>query len=86
MAELKLTGIALKRPKMLRKHHKYRQGDEFIRNSDVFLLLYWPLNNDRLNLHTNSYNICVTQQRFSLVSLGYLWSYPPFIIHLVILF
>ena len=40
MAELKLTGIALKRPKMLRKHHKYRQGDKFIRNSDVFLLLF----------------------------------------------
>ena len=53
MAELKLTGIALKRPKMLRKHHKYRQADK-LRDSDVFLLLFWPLNNDRLNLHTNS--------------------------------
>ena len=30
------------------------------------------LNNNRLNLHTNPYNISVTQQRFSLVSLGYL--------------
>ena len=29
--------------------------------------------NDRLNVHTNSYNISVTQQRFSLVSLGCLW-------------
>ena len=31
-----------------------------------------PLNNDPLNLHTNPYNIAVTQQRVSLVSLGYL--------------
>ena len=26
---LKLAGIALKRPKMLRKHHKFRQGKKF---------------------------------------------------------
>ena len=32
---------------------------------------FWPLNNDRLNPHTNPYNISVTQ-RFSLVSLNYL--------------
>ena len=61
---LKVAGIALKRPKMLRKHHKFREGDK-VRNSDVFLLLFWPLNNDRLSLHTNSYNISVTQQRFT---------------------
>ena len=58
---------------MLRKHHKLIQGDK-TGNSDVFLLLFWTLNNDRLNLHTNSYNISVTQQQFSLVSLGCLWS------------
>ena len=29
-----------------------------------------PLNNDPLNLHTNPYNISVTQQHVSLVSLG----------------
>ena len=52
---------------MLRKQHKFTQGDR-VRNSNVF----WPLNNDRLNLHTNSYNISLTQQRFN-DSLGYLW-------------
>ena len=71
--KLKLAGIALKQPKMLRKHHKFRQRDK-VRNSDVFLLLFLTLNNDRLNPYTNPYNISVTQQRFSLVSLGYLWS------------
>ena len=30
-------------------------------------------NNDRFNPRTNPYNISVTQQRLSLVSLGYLW-------------
>jgi len=39
LAELKLAGIALKRPKMLRKSNKFRQGDK-VRNSDVFLLLF----------------------------------------------
>ena len=35
-----------------------------------FYYYFGPLNNDYLNLHTNSYNISVTQQQFSLVSLG----------------
>ena len=34
--KLKIAGIALKRPKMLKKHHKFRQGDK-VRNSDVCL-------------------------------------------------
>ena len=38
-ADVKLAGIALKRPKMPRKHHKFRQGDRY-KNSDVFLLLF----------------------------------------------
>lgn len=38
-AELKLAGIALKWPNMLRPHHKFKQGDE-LRNSDDFLLLF----------------------------------------------
>ena len=29
-----------------------------------FYFYFWPLINDRLNLHTNSYNISATQQRF----------------------
>ena len=41
-AELKLAGITLKLPKMLRKHHIFRQGDK-VRNSDVFLLLFLTL-------------------------------------------
>ena len=41
-AELKLAGISLKRPKMLRKHHIFRQLDK-VRNSDVFLLLFLTL-------------------------------------------
>ena len=73
MAELKLAGITLKRPKMLRKHNILRQGDK-ARNSDVFLLLFLTLHNDRLNLSTNPHNISVMQQRFSFVSLRYLWS------------
>ena len=36
--KLKIAGIALKRPKMLKNHHKFRQGDK-VRNSDVCLLL-----------------------------------------------
>ena len=39
-----------------------------------FYYYFWPLNNDRLNLRTNPHIIYVMQQRFSLVSLGYLWS------------
>ena len=39
-----------------------------------FYYYFEPLNNDHLNLHTNSYNISVKQQQFSLVSLGCLWS------------
>ena len=35
--------------------------------------LYCRFCNDRLNLHKNPYNVSVTQQRLSLVSLGYLW-------------
>ena len=31
--ELKLAGIALKQPKVLKKHHKFRQRDQ-VRNSD----------------------------------------------------
>ena len=37
--KLKLAGIAMKRQKMQRKHHKFRQGHK-ARNSDVFLLLF----------------------------------------------
>ena len=59
---------------MLRKHHKFGRGHK-VRNSDVSLLLF-ELNNDSLNLHTNPYDISVMQQRFSLVSLGYVWAYP----------
>ena len=39
-----------------------------------FYYYFEPLDNDHLNLHTNSYNISVKQQQFSLVSLGCLWS------------
>ena len=63
-AEPKLAEIALKWPKLLRKHHILM----------YFYYYFWPLNNDRLNLRTNPHNISVMQQRFSLVSLGYLWS------------
>ena len=38
-AELKLAGIALKRPKLLRKHNKVKQGHK-VRNSEVSLLLF----------------------------------------------
>ena len=42
-AKLKLAGIALKRSKMRRKHHKFRQGHK-VKKSDVFLLLiFTPL-------------------------------------------
>ena len=54
---------------MLRKHHKFRHGHK------VKITKFWPLNKDRLNLHTNPYKISVTQQRFSLLSLGYLWKH-----------
>ena len=50
--------------KLLRKHHILI----------YFYYYFWPLNNDRLDLHTNPDNISVMQQRFSSVSLGYLWS------------
>ena len=39
-----------------------------------FYYYFLPLNNDRLNLRTIPHNISVMQQRFSLVSFGYLWS------------
>ena len=74
-AELKLAGITLKQPKKLRKHNIFRQGDK-VRNSDVFLLLFLTLHNDRLNLSTNPHNISVMQQRSSFVSLGYLCQNP----------
>ena len=64
---------------MLRKHHKFRQGHK------VKITRFWPLNKDRLNLHTNPYIISVTQQRFSLLSLGYLWKHF-FIVVLVCMF
>ena len=56
--------IALKWPKLLRKHH-------------ILMYFYYyllPLNNVLLNFRTNPHNISVMQQRFSFVSLGYLWS------------
>ena len=64
---------------MLRKHHKFRQGHK------VKITRFWPLNKDRLNLHTNPYIISVTKQRFSLLSLGYLWKHF-FIVVLVCMF
>ena len=76
---IKLAGTTPKRPKMLRKHHKFRQGHK------VKITRFWPLNKDRLNLHTNPYIISVTQQRFSLLSLGYLWKHF-FIVVLVCMF
>ena len=39
-----------------------------------FYYYFEHLDNDHLNLHTNSYNISVKQQQFSPVSLGCLWS------------
>ena len=48
---------------MLRKHHKFRHGDK-VKNSNVFLLLFDPPNNDRLKISIQfySYNyISVTQ-------------------------
>ena len=38
-AELKLAGIALKGPKLLRKHNKVKQGHK-VRNSEVSLLQF----------------------------------------------
>ena len=59
-----------KRPTMLRKHHKFRQGDK-VRNFDVSLnLLLTPKQKSLESPYP--YNISVMQQRFLLVKLGYL--------------
>ena len=66
--------MALKQPKMLRTHQKFIAGDKKEVLISFFFSYFWPLNNDRWNPH-NPYNGSVMQQRFSLVSLGYLWLY-----------
>ena len=56
---------------MLRKHHKFRQGDK-VRNFDVSLnLLLTPKQKSLESPYP--YNISVMQQRFLLVKFGYLW-------------
>ena len=45
VAELKLAGIMLKRPKMQRAHQKFKKGEN-IGTSDVLLLLFLTPNND----------------------------------------
>ena len=56
---------------MLRKYNKFRQGDK-VRNFDVSLNLF--LTHKQKSLESPyPYNISVMQQRFLLVSLGYLW-------------
>ena len=72
MTELKLGGIVLKRPMLRTPCEQNKETGKTILS--IFIAInFYALNDNGKNPFTKPYIICVMQQRFSLVSLGWLY-------------